>query len=289
MIDVLQVQTDLSIPSVKCFDKDTLIDMNDSTKKKISEINVGDILFGDNEVTACIKVETKGSIMYNLDGTIVSDSHIVKYNDKWIPVSKHPDAIKYAFYDKPFLYCLNTTNKIIKINNTIFTDWDEIYINDINEIKNNSKININNFKDIHTFLDSGFEEKTKIQLKNGKIKQIKDIEVGDILSKGEKVYGLVIINGNNLNDQFKYNLGNNLVVEGGPNLNICDSKFYFDTTLTLDLSEKILLKTKHNKLYHLLTDKNSFYIENTRFYDYNAAIDLFLEKNKGKLLSMKYV
>jgi hypothetical protein len=44
-----------------------------------------------------------------------------------------------------------------------------------------------------------------------------------------------------------------------------------------------------DKLYHLLTSKDSFYIGNIRFYDYNAAIDILLEKNKGKILSMKYV
>ena len=44
---------------------------------------------------------------------------------------------------------------------------------------------------------------------------------------------------------------------------------------------------KENKLYHLLTDKKSFYINNINFYEYNASIDLFL--NKSKLLSIKYV
>ena len=44
MIDVLHVQTSLSIPSVKCFDKDTEITMNDDSIKKISEIKTGDIL-----------------------------------------------------------------------------------------------------------------------------------------------------------------------------------------------------------------------------------------------------
>ncbi len=33
----------------------------------------------------------------------------------------------------------------------------------------------------------------------------------------------------------------------------------------------------NNKLYHLLTDKGSFKIENVIIKDYNAAIDRFLE------------
>ena len=59
-------------------------------------------------------------------------------------------------------------------------------------------------------MDSGFKGETKIQLKNKAYKEIKEIEVGDILSNGERVYGIVKINGNNLHEQFKYNLGNKI-------------------------------------------------------------------------------
>jgi hypothetical protein len=289
MLDVLKVQTDLSIPSVKCFDENTLIAMNDGTKKKISEINIGDILLDNNKVSACIKVETTGSIIYKLDNIIVSDSHIIKHNDKWIRVSEHPKAIKYAFYDKPYLYCLNTTNKTIVIDNYIFTDWDEIYGNDMNEIKKNGIVSINDLKDIHTYLDGGFEATTIIKIKNGKykeFKEMKDIQIGDILDNGEKVYGLVKIDGNNVNQQFKYNLGKNFMVEGGPNLTICDKKIGCSTTL--EYSNKTAIQN-HNELYHLLTDKKTFFVGDVKFYDYNACIDLFLEKTRGKLLSMKYV
>jgi hypothetical protein len=280
MIDVLHVQTSLKIPSVKCFDKDTLITMNNGEKKKISEIKIGDILFDNNEVTACIKVTSNGSTIYKLNNIIVSDSHIVKYKNDWIPVSKHPDAIKYAFYHEPYLYCLNTKNKTILIDDYIFTDWDEIYDNDIEEILNKN-INIKKVDEIHTYLDGGFSESTIIKLKNGIEKNIKDIEVDDILEKGEKVYGVVKIEGNNLFQQFKFNLGKNLFIEGGPNLFICDKN--------IDTQNKIVKIKKYSELYHLLTDKNTFHIKNIKFYDYNAAIDLLLEKNKGKLLSMKYV
>jgi len=288
LLDTFNITPDLSIPQVKCFDENTLIDMNDGTKKKISDIKNGDLLFDNNEVTSIIKVETNGSVMYKIDNIIVSDSHIIKYNNKWIPVHKHPDSIKHEYY-KPYLYCLNTSNKIILINNHIFTDWDEIYDDDIIDIKINGIKNIKTLKDIHTYLDGGFIGSTKIKLKNGSYKEIKEIDIGDTLYNGEKIYGVVKINGNNVNQQFKFNLGKNTIVEGGPNLNICDINFHFNTTLILDKSYKKVLEKNHNELYHLLTDKKSFYIENIRFYDYNAAIDLFLEKNKVKLLSMKYV
>jgi hypothetical protein len=294
-VDVLNVHPGLGLPgapkgpSTKCFDENTLINMNDGTKKKISEIKIGDLLFENNEVTAIIKVETVGSTIYNLHNIIVSDSHIVKYKNKWIPVSKHEDAFKIDIYQKPYLYCLNTTNKIISIDNEIFTDWDEIYDDDIIQVKLNGFFPIKKLSDIHTFLDSGFKGTTQIKLQNGIYKEIQDIKTGDILSYGEKVYGIVKINGKNLNKQFAYNLGKKLIVEGGPNLTICDKKIKFNTTLTLDNNSKKILDTKNDELYHLLTDKKSFYIEDICFYDYNTAIDIFLEKNKAKLLSMKYV
>jgi hypothetical protein len=275
------------IPRLKCFDKNTLIQMNDGTIKKICEIQVGDILENNNEVTACVKVETKGSTMYYLNNIIVSDTHIVKYEQKWIPISKHPNAIKIAVYNEPFLFCLNTSNKIIVINKIVFTDWDEIYNASINNILHNNFIPLYDLKDIHCKLDSGFEGFTKIKLHNGIYKNIKDIEIGEKLQNGEQVYGLVIVNGNNIDNQYTYNLGETSTIIGGPNLVIYDKKI--SVSSTLDICDKIKLDRKNDKLYHLLTDKKTFTVQNIQFHDYNAAIDIFLEKNDSKLLSMKYV
>ena len=287
-----------SIPHIKCFDKNTYINMNDGIQKKIKDINVGDVLIGGNAVTSKITVETKGSIMYELDDIIVSDSHIIKYGDKWIPVSKHPNAKKCSFYQEPYLYCLNTTNKTIKIGNYIFSDWDEISDEDINTIQKNTNHMFNDKNDIHKFLDGGFIGNTEIKLNNGIVKQIKDIMVGDILENNESVYGIVEINGRSLNGQYTYNLGNK-IIEGGPNLTICDKNIQVSSTLNLNeiydnyldnkTNSKKLISENENKLYHLLTNKKTFYVNNIRFYDYNASIDLFLDKSKGKLLSMKYV
>jgi len=275
------------IPRLKCFDKNTNILLNDGTTKIISEIKVGDVLKNNNEVTAVIKVETKGSIMYYLDGILVSDTHIVNYKENWIPVSKHPNSMKCVDYNEPYLYCLNTSNKTIIINDIVFTDWDEIFQGSIKKVMNNEYIKLNNVSDIHSELDSGFEESTIIKLFNGNCKKIKDIVVGDHLKNGEKVYGVVVINGTNLTQQYTYILGEKLVVIGGPNLVLCDEKIFVSSTL--GVCDKIKINKKHDTLYHLLTDKKTFTIENIQFYDYNAAIDIFLEKNDEKLLSMKYV
>jgi hypothetical protein len=296
MEDVLQVQPSLSIPGVpsgpstgSCFDGDTLLVMNNGEKRKIREIKLGDKLLNNNEVTGLFKLDSLYSKMYKLDDIIISGTHVIKYNNQWITISKHPKAIELNSYDKPYLYCLNTTHKTISIDNHLFIDWDEIYENVFEEIKSNGYIKIEQLYDIHYELDSGFSEFTKIKLKNGSIKEIKDIKVNDVLVNGEKVYGLVKVDGKKVKQQYRYNLGKDLVFEGGPNITICDTKVEYITTLDNEFKTKQKLDQKHNILYHLLTDKKTFKVGDIKFYDYNASIDIFLEKNKVKLLSMKYV
>jgi len=260
MVDVLKVNTNLKIPKLKCFDKNTLIKMNNGIDKKIFEIEPGDILSNNNIVTAKIKVEREGSTMYFLNNVLVSDSHIVKFNNKWIRVSEHPYACIHHKYNEEFLYCLNTSQKIIEINNTIFTDWDEIYDDTLNEILNKTQLTKD---EIHRHLDSGFAGNTKILLKNKYSESLERIKINDILENGGRVYGVVEIDAKTIENQYKYNLGENKLLEG----------------FSLDLKcSKFKITNKYSKLYHLLTENGTYKIENTVIKDYNAAIDRFLEK-----------
>jgi hypothetical protein len=266
MSDTLNIKG-YKIPKVKCFDKNTSILMNDGNTKIIKDIVVGDVLTNNNIVTSKIIVETEGSTIYNLDGIIVSDSHIVNYFGKWIPVSKHPDAIIYLSYTEPYLYCLNTSKKIIEINNEIFTDWDEIYNDTLDKILKNKLIAINTCSDIHKYLDYGFANTTKIKLQNNFEVDIDKVRINDILQNGEKVYGIVEINGSDLLENYLYNLGKNNYLEGhAPMLNV----------------EKTFIPNINNKLYNLLTDEGIFKIGNIIIKDYNSAIDIFLENTTTK-------
>jgi hypothetical protein len=273
--------TGFSIPRIQCFDENTLMLMNDGTKKRICEIQTGDILFDNNEVTATIKVSASGSTMYYLNDVCVSDSHIVKYNGAWIPVSKHPKSVICKPYTKLYLHCLNTSNKTILINDTIFTDWDEIYGTDIEEVTTkNPYVKTDGTHLIHTNLDGGFSNDTPIKMLDGKSKRIQDILIGDILLNGEEVYGTVTINGENVNEQFQFIFDDNTVLEGGPNLIMREQEMRFYSTL--NTNNKVKIQKNHDKLYHLLTDKKTFSVKDIQFYDYNAIIDIFLEKNNKK-------
>jgi hypothetical protein len=261
--------------------------MDDGTDKKIKDIVVGDVLENANVVTSTFKLDANISEMYELNGVIVSGSHSVKYNNKWLLVPKHPAAKKLVNYPEPYIYCLNTSDKHIIINGMCFIDWDELFNDDdLDEVAKNCEVDIKTCEDVHSLLDGGFKYDTPIRMQNGINVQIDSVNVGDILEHGEKVYGIVEIDGLQLSQQYKYNLGNNVVIEGGPNMGICDEQF--NETSTLYIIDK-QPTTREPKLFHLLTDKKSFYIEGIRFFDYNASIDLFSEKARGNLLSMKYV
>lgn len=276
MVDVLKVQTNLKIPKVKCFDKDTLIEMNNGEKKKIINIKVGDTLANNNKVTATFKVKREGSEMRKLGDIIVSDSHLIKYKGEWIRSFKHPEANKMLEYNEPYLYCLNTRNKNIVIDGYEFSDWDEIdNVDKINNEYKDKKININELKDIHRKLDGGFIGTTNIKLQDGSSKEIKDISVGDILEGRNPVYGIVKIDGLDI-EQYKHNLGDCMEFEGGPNLIVKVGVGKCLSTLSLDSSKKWFCKDRY--IYHLLTDSNLVKISNTTFYDYNASIDFFIEK-----------
>jgi hypothetical protein len=276
LLETLNVQPDLSIPTLKCFDKKTMICLKDGTSKKIIDVEPGDELLYDGFVTAKIKVSAKGSTMYNLNDIIVSDTHLVHYKGVWMRVAEHPEATKMKKFDEPYLYCLNTESKTIYINNVLFSDWDELVGDNFERVFNSHSINSS---EIHQIFDSGFFKDTQINLFREKSKNVQDIVVGDVLENGEKVYGIVEIDGEKLNEQYQFILGKNTFIKSTSNLIFYDEFEDIASTLTLaqDKKKKITIG-REKKLYHLLTDKNTIKIGGIIFCDYNASIDLLLEK-----------
>ena len=234
MTEVLHIKSG-KIPKLRCFDEFTLITLINGNKIYIKDINVGDKLENGSYVTSKFKVTSANMKIYILNNIIVSESHLVKYNSKWIRVNEHPSAKKIK-YDNPFLYCLNTSNKIIELNKMVFSDWDEIVDNKLNILNKKNK-NINNLENIHEYLDDGFEENTEIKLHKTK-KRIKEIKIGDILENGSIVYGLVEVDAIKLR---KYSTNK-----------VC------------------------SKLYNLLTTDGSLKINSVDVKDYNNLIDKFI-------------
>ena len=290
--DVMKVSGLSPMPKTpSCFASGTLIDTKEK-KVKIEDIPVGIILKDDSHVTSIMKLSSYNQLMYNLNGTIVSDTHKVLYNNEFISVPNHPEAFLIEEFLEPFIYCFNTSNKVININNTIFTDWDDLDEMDLHEIKlkSNKYFNTENFKpsDIHKYLESGFKGETLIELENGNSIYLKDIEVNDILKFGERVIGTVEIDCRDIKT-FKHVI-NGKTFHGGANLQIYKFDLgIFNNTLDDDIySIEDEKSEKYDKLYHILTDKNSLVINGIIFYDYNGAIDSFLEKSDFKLLANNF-
>jgi hypothetical protein len=106
---------------------------------------------------------------------------------------------------------------------------------------------------VHRFYNKGFPSSTLIELKDGTKKSIIDINIGDELinTKSQsqypiRVYGKVIIDSQNL-------IYGNL----------------------LDVTNKYAKSL--GSLYHLLTNEGFFYINDNKYFDYNACIDLYID------------
>jgi hypothetical protein len=128
-----------------CFIPDTFIELYNKTSIKISDINIGDILIDGSRVISKLEfIVPENTIMYDYDGVIVSGSHYVSENNKWITV-KDSNISKSINYNSRTLYNICTSNFRININNIQFMDYDEH--DDFNEyeIFNNRVLNkINN-------------------------------------------------------------------------------------------------------------------------------------------------
>jgi len=242
-----------------CFAEDTLFDVQNLGEKKISELTPGMYLTNGSRITAVLKLCAKQETMYNLNGIKVSGSHQVLYKDKWIHVSEHPFSNKILNFEDEFIYCVNTTTKRIILNDTTFLDWDEITPKAFEKLGQGISLS-----SIHSYYNNGFIKATPIELQNGKIVKINELNIGDVLKNGEKVRGLVVMS-----------------TEG---MSFCEFDTYKESII-IGLGKKNAMTVPyHNivshyepRLYHLLTDNGTFEIEGISFNDFNDNIDGYLK------------
>jgi len=260
-----------------CFGKNTKIRLENDTKL-ISDIEIGDILHDGSVVTGLMKMSSIGQPIYNLNGIIVTGLHRV-YHDTmgWIKVVDHPQSYQIHDYRETIVYCFNTNSKVIKINNLTFSDWDDL--DDIDFMKlNNCKSMLKHMscKDIHPYLDNGFEENTLIEMEIGTQVKIKDIEINDILRFGERVLGVIKIDAKDVISLKEYCINNNFIKCSG-NIQIYTEVLGNLNTDNLEGSQIIV----GDYLYQLITDKGYFYIDGLKVYDYNFGIEKYLADIKS--------
>ena len=255
-----------------CFDADTAIALVDGTAIPIRLLQVGQRLKDNSYVTAIMKMDATGVRMYELGDICVGGAHYVQYKEKWIQVEAHPCAKRIEQYDRPFIYCLNTSSKEIRIGGTVFSDWDDLFDpRETTKVYAGLKVYEPKKEDIHVHNDGGFSGDTVICMGDGTRKQIQQIEPGEMLYNRVKVGGVVVIDGSTVSNQFSYiGLGNS-VVTGGPHLVIQRNGAPVSTLFLEGIYKKPV--QREDRLYHLITDRGFFHVDNDVFYDYNSLVE----------------
>mgnify|MGYP001244085332 CR=1 FL=1 len=247
-----------------CFDEFTKLDNGSFIK----DIKIGDKI-GDNcFVKSVMKFESKYNEMFEYKNIIVSGSHEVLEQGKWVRVSQSKIA-NILSYHKPFIYCLETSTGEIPIRGIRFKDFYEStdkqllnkYYTLFRDYLNTRHINI---KKIQTYkgdyYNTGFTSDTTIKCW-GKDVKINKINIGDTIY-GSKVIGIVKTSSKNV-DLYKYDgikcSGNNVIYNKG---------LY---RLIKHIGKPIVHKPCY--LYHIMTDDNRLVLGNNNFRDFNVILD----------------
>ena len=182
-----------------CFDPETPIVLQNGFIKKIKDIQIGDTLSsidGKNPVvTSVFMLNGTKTPMVKIGDTLVSKEHYTFYNNEWIKSGEHPDAVDAESI--PQLVCLNTDTHVILINNNIFSDYDESSDTSVaTETQATAEMLLNDgifdiTNETTRLYELGLDPKTLILCKDGSIKPITDIKIGDTLMGGGTVMGLV--------------------------------------------------------------------------------------------------
>lgn len=180
-----------SVMSFLCFDEDTLIHTFNGTKR-MKDVVIGDRLSANLAiVTSVYSIDGKGVQMYALSDILVTGSHKVRYKGKFIRIDKHPQARKTTTKSKR-LVCLNTTSHRICLRNYEFLDFtesdDSAFVNFRNtyiEMLYNGTSTTKSYGQ-----RTGVLHGTKISLKDGFVKPIQEIKIGDVLDNGQIVKGI---------------------------------------------------------------------------------------------------
>lgn len=117
-----------------CIDPDAKIVMADGTFKPLGKVRVGDYLAGKkNRVEGVLVVTRDTEPCVSIDGVVMSGSHRVYYEEKWVLANTHPRAqpILASSSIPTTLICLNTSAHTVPISTEahgilLASDWEEV-------------------------------------------------------------------------------------------------------------------------------------------------------------------
>ena len=112
-----------------CFHPSTLIELESGLMVEMKEVVAGERLRGGSRVRATMQIDNSGGneCLMKLGDVLVTGSHLVKFGDKFIPVSEHPDAKEQNEVTSLVYSCLITDNHQMQVGNYTFWDWEDYY------------------------------------------------------------------------------------------------------------------------------------------------------------------
>jgi hypothetical protein len=182
--------------SFLCFDPETPVELHNGKRLPMRSLMLGMILKDGQTVTSIYDIDGEGVDMYEIDGIKVSGSHKVFCDHRYVKARFHPDGQRIPSF--PRLSCINTSNHILKLNNTHFMDFVEttdpeyttLSRNMVETYYNHKLLTTNTLKTpVHTYA-SGFLGTTLVCLKDKDV-MLSEVKVGDVLNTGVKVRGVV--------------------------------------------------------------------------------------------------
>ncbi len=172
-----------------CFaDGTKVIDANGNVIN-IEDLTEGTKLLGGGIVEGMFVFDGNNTPLYNLYGIYVSESHLV-YNDMtktYMEVINHKDA---RLTDKraKFIYCpiISSRNLTIKGDNdkhVVFSDWEEVSSERATDVWNNCVKSLLHIAESYEVSDepAGFSSDSYVIMKNGDIREVKNIKIGDLI------------------------------------------------------------------------------------------------------------
>lgn len=243
-----------------CFDEDTLIETITGSRVPIKQLEIGTITKGGHKILGTLKFEQGGNPMYSIYGTLVSGTHKV-YDEtvgRWVYVRDHNAAKVVPNYSpyKP-LYCVITDTNRIEINDTIFSDYEEI--SEEKDCREVEKIVWG--REYGEDYNTGLAGTVEVLLSLNRKRRVKELQLGDILSNGSILTGLVKVDASDID---WYSVNGKLM--SGTTWVLHNSAW----TMVRNIPGQAKLKFKHPRSsYHIVTSTGSFeLVDGTVVRDY---------------------
>lgn len=261
-----------------CFGDQTHIALYNGGTKRIDSIQLDDVLVDGSTVTSVLKFKTyPNTVLYKIDGIIVSGSHLIYENNVAKFVKDVDYAELYVGTRPDYIYCLNTTSHKIPVvgfkDTHIFADWEELDDDSMTTWNQFVYTQLNNMVEetetseelLHS--ETGFSADTEVFVKgpnNVYTKTFGNLVIGDRILDNDgwtDVIGLVIITKNQTAIFGSYD---GILMSGA-----C---WILDSTNVWNMA----VKNKEwksqlpvNDLRSIFTESGSFKINNTVFRDYS--------------------